>query len=281
MYSVPATGTPLLFGDVFSPDWLFDAVVNDDTVRLAEINMKGGMRGYAPIKADGPETGKDFILAHGEACRAVLLADDCEIETCLVRKGGRGRLLFAVISAWPDDEDEATKARAMSTFRRHPLEPGEYFDGGIVELHRLFAVNGRALTSLGSGDRIVALGDAARSGLEQRWAAFATRRGPLAALDNATKLAHVLDAGDDVQRFERFRSGEAAPAGATAETAKSVARAFAQAWKAEGEVMQGIAEAHEAKHAGHSEVAQLEDALRTLAELASTAADGLQSHRAA
>jgi hypothetical protein len=281
MYSVPATGTPLLFGDIFSPDWLFDAVVNDDAVRLGEVNMRGGLRGYAPLKSGGPKTDKDFILAHGEACRAVLLADDCEIETCLVRKGGRGRLLFAAISAWPEEEGEATKTRTMTTFRRHPLEPAEHFDGGIVELHRLFAVNGRALTSLGTGDRIVALAEAARAGLEQRWAAFATRRGPLAALDNATKLAHLLDAGDDLERFELLTTGTAIPTGAPAETAKSVARAFTQAWKTEGEVMQGIADAHEAKNAGDGEVAELEQALRTLAELASTAADALQSHRAA
>ncbi|MEJ7787842.1 MAG: hypothetical protein WKF96_23820 [Solirubrobacteraceae bacterium] len=278
---MPDAGTPLLFGDIFSPDWLFDAVVNDDAVRLGEVSMRGGLRGYAPLKSDGPKTDKDFILAHGEPCRAVLLADDCEIETCLVRKGGRGRLLFAALTPWPSDEDKATKARTMTTFRRHPLEPGEHFDGGIVDLRRLFAVNGQALTSLGSGDRIVALANAARAGLEQRWAAFATRRGPLAAVDNATKLAHLLDAGDDVARFELLVAGEAAPSGAPAETARSVARAFTQAWKAEGEVMQCIADAHEAKNAGHGEVAQLEDALRTLADLASTAADALESHRAA
>jgi hypothetical protein len=281
MYSVPGTGTPLLFGDIFSPSWLFDAVVNRDAVRLGEINIRGGMRGYAPLKAEGPKTDKDFILAHGEACRAVLLADDCEVESCLVRKGGRGRLLFAALSPWPDDADEADKATQMTTFRRHPLEPGENFDGGIVELYRLFAVNGRALTSVASGDRVVALSDAARARLEQRWAAFATRRGPLAALDNATKLAHLLDAGDDAERLGCLARGEAVPTDAPAETAKSVARAFTQAWKAEGEIMLGIADAHEAKKAGHDEVAQLEHALRTLAGLASEAADALQSFRAA
>jgi hypothetical protein len=281
VYSVPATGTPLLFGDIFSPDWLFDAVVNRDAVRLGEINMRGGMRGYAPLKADGPKTDKDFILAHGDACRAVLLADDCEIESCLVRKGGRGRLLFAALSRWPDDADEAENARRMTTFRRHPLEPGENFDGGIVELYRLFAVNGRALTSLATGDRVVALSDSARARLEQRWAAFATRRGPLAALDNATKLAHLLDACDDAARLECLARGEAVPTDEPAETAKSVARTFTQAWKAEGEIMQGIADAHEAKKAGHDEVAELEDALRTLAGLASEAADALRSYRAA
>lgn len=141
----------MLFGDVFSPDWLFDAVVNRDAVRLGAVNMRGGIRGYAPLNADGRATNQDLILAHGEACRAVLLADDCEIETCLVRKGGRGRLLFAALTPWPDDEAEAEKARTTRGFRRHPLEPDEPFAGGIVELNRLFAVKGAALANLGTG----------------------------------------------------------------------------------------------------------------------------------
>lgn len=281
-YAIPASGAPLLFGDIFSPDWLHDAVVNNDAVRLGEVNMRGGIRGYAPLKAGERATAeKDFILAHGEACRAVLLADDCEIETCLVRRSGRGRLLFAALSPWPEDEEEAKRAPHLTTFRRHPLAPGAHFDGGIVELNRLFAVSGRALINLGGGDRIVSMAELARAGLEQRWAAFATRRGPLAARDNATKLARLLDAGDDAQRLELFIAAKAIPEGVPVEVAKSVTRTFAQAWKAEGEVMQGIADAHEAKRAGSAEIAQLEAALRTLAYLASTAADALQSQRAA
>lgn len=63
--------------------------------------------------------------------------------------------------------------------------------------------------------------------------------------------------------------------------AKSVAQALTQAWKTEGEVMQGIADAHEAQAGGGDEVTELEDALRKLAELASAAADGLHPYRAA
>jgi hypothetical protein len=282
MYRPPASKTPLLFGDIFSPDWLYDAAINKDAVRLGEFNARGGMRAYQPLPAEGASPGnKDFILAHGERCRAVILADDCEIETCLVRRGGRGRLLFAAITPWPTDPNEVEQVQNGTTFRRHPLEPGEHFDGGVVELGRLFAVNGRALTSLGSTDRVACMANEARAALEQRWAAFATRRGPLAAVDNATKLAHLLDAGDDPARIDQLVAGNAAPGGSTLETAKSVARAFTQAWKTEGEVMQGIADAHEARQSGHGEVAELEDALRALADMASAAADALQDHRAA
>ncbi len=281
MYAALAPGSPLLFGDIFSPDWLFDVVVNNDAVRLGEVNMKGGKRGYQPLPASATSTSKDFVLAHGHACPAVLLADDCEIETCLVRRGGRGRLLFAAMTPWPADDAEADQMRVLTTFRRHPLEPGEHFAGGVVEFSRLFAVNGLALANLGTGDRVACLSGKARAHLEQRWAAFATRRGPLAAVDNATKLAHLLDAGDDPTRLDLLVAGDVMPEYDTVKTAKSVARAFTQAWKAEGEVMQGIAEAHEAKHCGHGEVNRLEEALRMLASLASAAADALQAHRVA
>jgi hypothetical protein len=279
------TGDPsedaLQFGDVLSAAWLFDTVVNDDAVGLTETNLRRGALGYVPLPAGAARTGdKDFVLTHGQPCRAVLLADDCEIETCLVRKGGRGRLLFAVLSPWPTDPAEAARASALMSFRRHPLEPKAGFDGGVVELNRLFAVNGRALTDLGAEHRIARLGASVRARLEQRWAAFATRRGPLAARDNATKLAHLLDAGDDAERMDALAAG-GAPADQTIEVAKSVTLAFSQAWKAEGEVMQGIADAHEARRAGRAEVSELEQALRSLAAMAASAADALHDASAA
>jgi uncharacterized membrane protein YqiK len=101
----------------------------------------------------------------------------------------------------------------------------------------------------------------------------------LAAIDSSTKLAHLFAAGDDAARLDLLVAGNAVPADATVEIAKSVARTFVQAWKAEGEVTQGIADAHEVRQPDHGSVAELEETLRTLAQLASTAADALQSHR--
>ena len=49
MYLVPPAGAPLLFGDIFSPAWLFDAVVNRDAIQFGEVSMRGGIRGYAPL----------------------------------------------------------------------------------------------------------------------------------------------------------------------------------------------------------------------------------------
>jgi hypothetical protein len=269
---------PLLFGDVFSSEWLFDAVINKDAIPLREIELSRGQgRGYAPVRPEGPQTDKDFLLAHGRTCRAVLLSDDCEIETCLVRKEGRSRLIFAAVTSWPTDQTAAAKAARMTTFRRHPLEPADGFEGGIAELYRLFAVSGQAL--LNTEERVVALDDEARARLEQRWAAFATRRGPLAAADNATKLAHVLDAKGAADRYELLVGGDALPSDSAQEAAKAVARTLNQGWRTEGEIMQKIADAHEARAAGMDEVAALELELRTLGELAVTAADVLRTHR--
>jgi hypothetical protein len=277
VYFVPAATDPLLFGDVFSSEWLFDTVINEDAVSLAPINLSRGQgRGYAPLTPDSPfKTDKDFLLAHGRSCRAVLLSDDCEIETCLIRREGRGRLVFAAVAPWPADPEEAAKAMERTTFRRHPLRPHNGFEGGIVDLVRLFAVSGKALVQ--TERRVVSLGETERAALEQRWAAFATRRGPLAAADNVTKLAHVLDARDDVGRFKLLHDGNALPTDATQEVAKAVQMTLNQAWRTEGEIMQKIADVHEARSAGREEVELLEAELRTLGELATAAADRLRT----
>ena len=271
MYHAPSKGEPVLFGDVFSSSWLFDAFINRDAVPLREITLKGGNRGYAPVSAPG-QPDKDFLLAHGTSCRAIVLSDDCEIESCLVRRGGRGRLVFAAVEPWPS-ASIAVGVRT-SNFRRHPLEPADGFEGGIAEFFRLFAVTGQAL--LGASGRIICLEEEARALLEQRWAAFATRRGPLAAADNATKLAHVLDAAGDADRFKLLVDGDALPKTAAQDIAKTVARAFNQAWRAEGEIMQRIADVHEQRLAGLDEIALLETEMRALGDYATAAANSLR-----
>jgi hypothetical protein len=274
MYRVPTQDEPVLFGDVFSSEWLFDAVLSRDAVPLREVNLRGGARGYAPVTACGPSTSGDLLLAHGNSCRAILISDDFEVETCLIRREGRGRLVFAAVAPWPEDHASADKAMRMTTFRRHPLEPADGFAGGIVEFFRLFAVTGTAL--LDKRNRVVALNEDARARLEQRWAAFATRRGPLAAADNATKLAHVLDARGATERFTLLLEGDALPTERVQDAAKAVARTFVQAWRTEGEIMQKIADAHEARTAGAEAISALAGELQTLSGFAAEATELLQ-----
>jgi len=275
MYHVPDQSDPIVFGDVFSSDWLFDAFLNHDAVALRPVQMKGGAVGYAPVPTHGAQSSNALVLAHGESCRAILLSDDCEIETCLVRREGRGRLTFAAVTPWPTDPGEATDAEKMTTFRRHPLIPADGFEGGIAELFRLFAVTGTAV--LGNSGRLLGLHDDARARLEQRWAAFATRRGPLAAAENATKLAHMLDALGNPGRIEYLVNGDAMPGESAIGAARDVARAMLQGWRVEGEVMQRVAAAHEARKDASEEVAALEDELRQLSEYAARAAEQLRS----
>jgi hypothetical protein len=59
-----------------------------------------------------------------------------------------------------------------------------------------------------------------------------------------------------------------------------VLRTLSQGWRTEGEIMQKIADVHEARAAGTDEVAMLESELRTLSEYAATAADQLRDRAA-
>lgn len=262
----PPDQRPVLFGDIYSATWLRDAFITQEAVPLHRFNRQGGGIAYEPLAPDTRRAAK-YVLAEGVPCRAIILSDDCEIETWLVRKGGQGRLLVAAVSAWDPGAGERN-------FRRHPLPPDGDFSGGVVELGRLFAVQARALATRQS--RVASLGDTARGELEQRWAAYATRRGPLAALDNATKLAHLIDASGDAGRLAALiDNGETVDAAAMAK-GKSVATALVKAWRIEGEVMAAIANAHEERRVATSETTALARELRELADLARQASDQLR-----
>lgn len=272
-FITPGADRPLLFGDIFSAQWLFDAMVNEDAVELAPFDRKRNAgRAYEPL-APGRKRRTDFVLARGGPCRAVLISDDCEIETWLSRKQGAGRLLFAALEPWPPDQREVDRIAASTSFRRHPLLPADGFEGGVVEFFRLFAVSGKSL--LDSHGRIHGLTGPERALLEQRWAAYATRRGPLAAERNGTKLAYVLEAGDDATKWERLLDGSATPAPPLVDAGQRLATALAQAWRVEGEITGKFADAYEEKRNGDDAVPVLQEELRVLSRLAAEAADSL------
>jgi hypothetical protein len=271
-YITPAADRPLLFGDVFSADWLHDAMINQEAVALAAFNARGGGTAYTPL-SPGTKRRTGLVLARGGPCRAVLLSDDCEIETWLGRKGGGGRLLFAALEEWPADVDERERIASSTSFRRHPLLPADGFEGGVVEFFRLFAVSGKSLVD--SHGRLLSLTDPARAELEQRWAAYATRRGPMAAERNGSKLAYVLEAGDDAAKWEQLMKGSATPAAPHVDAGARLATALAQAWRVEGEIAGKFADAYEEKRNGDDAVPLLQEELRSLSRLATEAADAL------
>jgi hypothetical protein len=266
MYEEP--NEEISFGDIFAAEWFFDAYLRRDAVPLVEFTAKVG-RGW---KAAAPSRHRDALLAHGLQRRAVMLSDDCEVETIL-RRGGRSRLIFAAIEELPVAPSQAEEVLKTRSFRRFPLPPADGFPGGIVEFQQSFAVGIDGVKPADEGDpRVARLDSAMRVQLEIRWNAYASRRGPLTHLDNAEKLARLLAAGSDAERLARLKAGEDVPGAAELNVAKAVAEALSTAWDIEGAVLNTVAEAYEV--AGHSSEAvdRLADALKQLGSRAQRAA---------
>lgn len=266
---------PLEFGDVFSASWMFDIHVRGDAVPLKPFECHQG-RGRPPVVGyqraiASPE--RDLVLSHGKQRRAVLLSDNCEIESVMVRRR-RGRLVFAALEAWPANADDAAFAENYAGFRRHPLPPGNDFEGGVVNLQALFAVGQDAIANTTPDPRVARLGSAAAIDLEIRWNAYATRRGPLSHIDNAGKLARLLSAEGDPIHLAALNEGTAQPDSLDVAAANLLAEALTAAWSLEGGVLNAMAAALERcehPNASRAEIIECLDELRNLADSASQA----------
>ena len=168
--------------------------------------------------------GTDFLLAHGTACDAVLLTDDCAIRTMLnqqtptsghagqpTKRRISGRFLFAAISK---------QAGATETFGRFSLPADALYPGGTVELRRVFMFDARPFDPIAKGRKCTLSNDLARD-LATRWSAYATRRGPIVSAKNASLLATQLG---------QLR------ASTHEQDARAVGQALASAWDAEAEL---------------------------------------------
>ncbi|MDQ6884229.1 MAG: hypothetical protein M3077_08355 [Candidatus Dormibacteraeota bacterium] len=105
----------------------------------------------------------------------------------------RGRLLFGAIRLAEKAAIDAIEE--TEPYDRFPLPADVRFEGGILDLRRLFMVDVRDVSE-DPADRVASLTDETALQLAVRWAAYANRRGPLVALRNAEKLAKLL-AGSD------------------------------------------------------------------------------------
>jgi hypothetical protein len=238
----PADGD-LAFGDIFSAQWFFDAYLRRDAVPLVEFQMKGNARAW---RRAAPSPQRDLAFAHGQPRSAILVADDCEIETIL-RRGGRSRLIFAAIEQLPPSHGAAQRELETRAFRRFPLPPAEGFAGGIVEFQQLFAMSVDGVLESGDGvdPRVIRLDQPARNQLEWRWNAFAVRRGPLTHLDNAEKLARLLTAGGEADKFTRLHARDEDPNPEHLEIARALVDTLNAAWDLEGAALSDVAEAYE------------------------------------
>ncbi len=218
----------------------------------------GGGLTYGPLYARN----RSYVLAHGGPFRAILITDNCVIDTALGQGRGSskptGRLLFAPITR-ADDETSTT------SFGRFPLPAWEAkLPAGVAELRRCFMVDSRDVAGHVS-HRIASLDEELAEDLEVRWNAFAARRGPLASARNSDKLAGLL---------ARLR-GDDEPESSEVEAATSTARALTRAWRVEGHDLEAVADAHDQGIQGRLAIDGLESGLRELAELAQAAADAL------
>jgi hypothetical protein len=258
LYAKPADH--LSFGDIFAGDWFFDAYLRRDAVPLVQFQSKAG-RGW---KAAAPSQDRDALFAHGQQRHAILISDDCEIETIL-RRGGRSRVVFAAIERLPLSQSAAEEALETRAFRRFPLPPDGAYSGGIVEFQQLFAMAVDGVRMEGQDPRLTRLDDEARLQFEMRWNAYSSRRGPLAHIDNAEKLARLLSAAGDTVRFDRLATGEEKPDDAHVTIAKAVAEALGAAWIIEGARLNEVAEAYERKDSADATRAALAEAFKELA----------------
>jgi hypothetical protein len=264
-----ATGA-LAFGDVFSAKWFFDAYLRRDAVPLVAFQERAGGQAW---RAAAPSGARDLVFAHGQQRKAVLLGDDCEIETML-RRSGRSRVIFAAIEELPPDAMEAENLLQTRAFRRFPLPPGDGFTGGIVDFQQLFAMNvdGVQAGEDGIDPRLVSLDAETKLLLEMRWNAFAVRRGPLTHLDNAEKFARLLTADGDGDRLDRLHRRVEDPVELDAEIGRALIAALNAAWEVEGAVLNRMAEAYERKEAPDATRREIAEALEKLASRAQRAA---------
>ena len=291
MYRTPALGERLGFGDVLEADWLFDLYLRHDAVAL-EPRDKGGGIVYVP-RAVAPrrerEPGKDVIASHAEFAdsalgfgnprRAIILTDDCEMESLQGRHAGsrpRGRIVLAAVRLVTAAEIEDVRPGNFGLFALPP-DVTVGFDGGVVEFQRAFSVSLPSLIGDARPRRLVALDAETQGQLAMRWCAHATRHGPLVAQDGAGKLAGIMSAAghDDVLLDIRERRRE--PEGRYLAAAEELVATLAQAWAIEGRVLDQISDAWERGDSNDTSRAIMLEQLERLRDLADSTIAGLRA----
>lgn len=297
MYLAP-TGDQLQFGDIISASWLYDIYLRPDAVALQADRVFGGriqtftVRGAAPRREPQPpndaiavaaDFNEPWALAFGGLRGAIVLTDDCELETLYgrtvdgeeERRPPRGRILFAAIEGGVSEERIKSVNPGNVSNVPLPTEAGfPNFAGGIADLGRTFTVSTKSILARPEFERLVSLDADARSALSQRWDAFAARHGPLIAAQMSTTMAKLFDADGDPDRVAELRPVATAPRDDMAAMARGVRSALTSSWTLEGPIGDLMLAAWEE---GCPPGTLVEDAVRTLESIRSGADAALEA----
>lgn len=193
LYPKPSKSEPVLFGDLFVADFLFDAWLEEDATLLGALRVRGGHTAYGAHAAPSADP---HLLAHGRVPVAVMLVnDDCYATRVFERKHDT-RLQFVPVFALDQDEQERQRQLSSSDYTRFPLPPEPpIFEGGVAHLNYPFGfdvVDAAARTRL-RAKRIAQLSKKLALALEHRAGAHNVRRGMLVASTTRRKLEALLD----------------------------------------------------------------------------------------
>jgi hypothetical protein len=287
------------FGDIFEGDYLLDLFGRDDATLmgggLLPAHLAPKFAGWVGVVIEPqdlsvfsplfpPKEQDRFALGHAsmpaeERRRAVILSDDCAIDTALAqgreRRSVGGRLLFAPLR--PVDAETHERLTQRPDFGRFPLPSSERFAAeAVAELRHAFMVEAQHVKAHAT-DRVLAATTRLAEELEAHWNAYAARRGPIAYERNCLKLAELLAAPRTVEEQDE-------------RDAFAVASLLDRVWRLEGSDLEAASTAYEKLG---DELAEVRDVaalalpvveglvggLREVAELAEAAATTLERYR--
>jgi hypothetical protein len=192
--SFGAPGAAPAFGDIVELPWLADAQLRADSTFLRRVDIDGQPTGFAPTSKPGSPPA---ILTFGQRAPGVIVDDDCHVEDVLVGRGEKvgGRLrLAAVRPASPDEMKLTGHFSLMPLPGEAPFDRKPFRGRPIVDFAATvsIAVRDRSEADAVIAGRIATPSDALREEMRARWAAHATRRGPIVAGDATEKIADLL-----------------------------------------------------------------------------------------
>jgi hypothetical protein len=195
------TPDDLQFGDVCAAPFLADIRVSSDTLRVFRVADKEQLLGFPAYRESTRKPNRLVVTVGDVMDRAIMLSDDCAIETALGRGQARakGRIWFAPLRELVTEGEVKEVENVPSAYGRLLLRPdNDSQTHWVVELQRAFPADAtsvrKALEGGGRGFLLHGLAREVADDLRARWAAVSTRCGPFVARDNANHIIDRLEA---------------------------------------------------------------------------------------